>query len=258
VAEFDERREREAETAMAQAYADALPSGDPIPAGWKGPPRCATCAIRSRGLFADLSAEDFALIRKTIHEVHLDAGGVLYPAGAAPEYLYTIRGGLVKLVQYLPCGTERIVRLLKPGDSVGLEAVLGLPYRHEAVALEPLTACRIPVEVVRQLDRQTPLLGRELFARWQRALEETDGWLTELGTGTALQRVARLLLRLAGDDEGTARYLPCREDLAAMIGTTAESASRAVASLKRSGSIRQLSPQRARVDVPRLRQFLER
>ena len=35
--------------------------------------------------------------------------------GDAGQHVLTIRGGLVKLVQYLPDGTQRIVRLLRHG-----------------------------------------------------------------------------------------------------------------------------------------------
>jgi CRP-like cAMP-binding protein len=145
---------------------------------------CAHCEIRERGLLADLDAEQVALIRRPIQAVALDRGAILYRAGVSADFLYTVRSGLVKLVHYLPDGTQRIVRLPKRGDIFSLGAILELPYQHHASVPEPVLVCRVPVDVVRQLEQQTPLQIRQLFSRLQYALEESDGWLRELVTGT--------------------------------------------------------------------------
>ena len=151
---------------------------------WRGPPQCEHCSIRELVLFSDLSPEDFALIRRPIDERRFGRGETLFRAGDSPHYVYTVREGLVKLEQYLPDGTQRIVRLARPGDLIGLETLLGSPYGHDAVALKPVLACRIPVDVIKQLDRQVPQLAQKLMERWQRALTEADSWLTELATGS--------------------------------------------------------------------------
>jgi CRP-like cAMP-binding protein len=82
--------------------------------------------------------------------------------------------------------------------------------------------------------------------------------LTELGTGSTQKRIARLLIHLAGDDPDGSCYLPPREDIAAIIGTATETASRVVAELRRSGFIEETAPHRARVDVEMLRQIATR
>jgi CRP-like cAMP-binding protein len=199
-------------------------------------------------LFSDLSPEDFALIRRPIDERRFGRGETLFRAGDSPHYVYTVREGLVKLEQYLPDGTQRIVRLARPGDLIGLETLLGSPYGHDAVALEPVLACRIPVDVIKQLDRQVPELAQKLMERWQRALTEADSWLTELATGSTQVRVARLLIHLVGDDSEGSCYLPGREDIAAIIGTATETASRVVAEFRRSGFIEESGPHQVRVD----------
>jgi len=225
---------------------------------WKGPAQCEHCGIRDLVLFADLDPEEFALIQRPIDEQRLGRGEVLYRADDTPNYLFTVRYGLVKLVQYLPDGTQRIVRLPKQGDVVGLEAVLGIPYQHDAVVLETALVCRIPVGVVRRLDQQIPKLSQQLLERWQRALTETDSWLTELATGSTQVRVARLLIHLVGDDSDGVCYLPPREDIAAIVGTATETASRVVAELRRSGVIVETAPHRARVELDMLRKIAAR
>ena len=207
-----------------------------IEIAWNGPPQCRYCSIRDLVLFADLRHDDFQLIHKPIDELRFGVGETLYRPADHPAHVFTVREGLVKLVQYLPNGGLRIVRLLKQGDVAGLEVLLGQPYQHEAVVLEAVLACHIPVSVIDRLSHDTPRLHRQLLARWQRAVSEADAWITDLSTGPAQSRVARLLLRLTGSPSGDHCYLPTREDIGAMVGITSETASRVVAELKRNGT----------------------
>lgn len=208
--------------------------------------KCDQCGIRASALFADLESDDFDLIHQPIDDLNYDLGDVLYAAGDQANHLFTLKSGLIKLEQYLPDGTQRIVRLLRPGDVAGLESAISDEYEHTAVALEPISVCRIPRAVVRTLNEQTPRLHRRLLERWQRALQEADKWLTELSTGTARERVARLLLEQWDCKGGERFHLLGREDIGAMLGITTETSSRVVAEFKRAGLI-EVSGGRARV-----------
>jgi CRP-like cAMP-binding protein len=217
-----------------------------IDAAWQGTAHCRDCGVRDLVLFADLAEPDFSLIHLPIDEIAFDAGATLYSAGNDGTALFTIRAGLVKLVQYLPDGTQRIVRLLRSGSTAGLEAILGQPYEHTAIALQPTDTCRIPRQVVERLSRETPRLHGQLMQRWHAALRQADDWLTELSTGKAPQRLARLMLQLAEDDGSVTLF--SREDLGSMLGITTEHASRTVAEFKRNAIIIETGPNRYRVD----------
>jgi CRP-like cAMP-binding protein len=221
-----------------------------IEAAWKGAPQCRDCGIRDLVLFADLAEADFGLIHLPIDEIEIAPGGLLYSAGDEGEALFTIRSGLVKLVQYLPDGMQRTVRLLTHGATAGLEVTLGKPYEHAAIALQPTCVCRIPRMVVERLSRETPRLHRQVMQRWHDALHQADDWLTELSTGKATQRLARLLIHLA-EPNGTVTLFS-REDLGAILGITSEHASRTVAELKKNGAIFELAPNRYRCDLDQL------
>lgn len=221
-----------------------------IDAAWQGTAHCMDCGIRDLVLFADLTEPDFNLIHLPIDEIAFEPGATIYSAGGDGATLYTIRSGLVKLVQYLPDGTQRIVRLLRNGASAGLEAILGKAYEHTAIALQPTQVCRIPRQVVERLSRETPRLHGQLMQRWHAALRQADDWLTELSTGKAPQRLARLLLQLAEPDGGVTLF--SREDLGAMLGITTEHASRTVAEFKRNAILMELAPNRYRCDVAQL------
>jgi len=226
-----------------------------IKLAWEGPPQCQDCGIRHLVLFSDLNYCDFNLIHQPIEEPRFEAKEYLYRIGEQPDCIFTLREGLVKLVQYLPNGNQRIVRLLKPGDIAGIEALSGEPTHQDAIALTPLRVCRIPAPVIERLSKETPRMHRQLMAHWQQVMNKAEFWLTELSIGPARIRVARLLVRLAEYQVEDTTYLPRREDIGAILGITTESASRITASFKREGFLEEFDNQRAIVDVPALRKL---
>jgi CRP-like cAMP-binding protein len=196
---------------------------------WAGEANCLNCSLRTSVLFSGLEESDFEQIHDPIDQYHLKPGTALYHGGDAGEFMFTVRTGALKLVQFLPDGGQRIVRIARATDVLGLEALLDDRYQHDAVALQPTEVCRFPARLVRRLGQESPKLHRELMARWQHALTEADAWLTELSTGSARQRVARLLLRLVRDNASSECQLFSREDMGAMLGITTEPAGRTIA-----------------------------
>ncbi len=224
---------------------------------WEGQADCLSCTLRNSVLFAGLEEKDFDQIHQPIDIYTLPPGSTLYRAGDKGDRLFTIRSGILKLVQYLPDGTQRIVRLLRTTDVAGLEALLNQPYQHDAVVLQPTQACTLPVSVVKALADTNPALHKELLSRWQKALEEADAWLTELSTGSAKQRVARLLLRMVRSEETSECTLFSREDMGAMLGITTETASRTIAEFKRKSLLVETKPNHFLLDIRNLEHIAE-
>lgn len=143
---------------------------------------------------------------------------------------------MVKLTNNARNGGSRIVRLLGPGDSIGLELLDGNnSYHHTAVAVDNVDVCRIPVSIIKKNIAKRPSIYTQISHQLQNQLDLADQWIVALGTGTARQRVAHLLLLLDGffADKNGAFILINREDMAAVIGTTVETASRMIAEFKR-------------------------
>jgi len=224
---------------------------------WSGHADCLSCSLRESVLFAGLRECDFERIHDPIDQFVIKSGTTLYRTGDAGDYMFTIRSGSLKLFQSLPDGSQRIVRLARRTDVIGLEALLENRYLHNAVALQVSEICRYPARSVRALSKDNPVLHEELMARWQRALAEADAWLTELSTGSARQRVARLLLRLVRDRESSECELFSREDMGAMLGITTETASRTIAEFKRRSLVVEASPNRFLLDIPNLQRIAE-
>ncbi len=221
-----------------------------IELAWNGTEKCLDCGIRNLVLFADLRREDFELLHLPIDDIELPAGDILYRESDRPQFVYTVRSGLLKLVRFFPDGSYRIVRLLRRGDLAGIEALNGVPYLQQAVALRDCTLCRIPKDNVDRLNARSPRLYRQLTRRWHNVQSDADRWLTEFAVGNARRRLAKLLLYLA-EDAGNGCFLPAREDIGAILAISTETASRMVAEFNRQGLI-EIRRQYASIDKPAL------
>lgn len=209
-----------------------------IEAAWHGHSDCEACGIRHLVLFANLRRGDFGLLHHRIDDIHLPQSARLYREGEAGQSLFTLRPGIIKLVCDNANGERRIVRLLRKGDVAGLEALVDDRYRHSAEVVEPTDVCRIPTDVVRDLNLTTPHVCRELMARWEKSVREADTWLAELSRGGLRGRVARLLLYLHANCDRVSITLLSREDMAAILGVARENVSRVVSEFKRTGALK--------------------
>lgn len=229
---------------------------------WLGRPDCAHCDVLHDVLFDGLSDSElgtiFGGLYEPIDEFSFEEGVALYREGCEDNAVYTIRSGLVKLVRYLPDGRERIIRLGKTADSIGLERLHGRPYGHTAIAVQRVTACRIPVEVLKQLDAEHPSFYRKLMERWATGLFQADDYIMMLLSGTVKQRIAHLiewLSEITDDGDGSTVVLLNGKNTAAMLDITVESVSRALADLKRRNILRHVAGDRYQFDASALREY---
>jgi len=220
---------------------------------WNGNADCFNCAIRSSALFSGLTEQDFDSIHEPIEQITLEPGNVLYKVGDSGHHLFTVRSGLLKLVQYLPDGTQRIVRLIRSADVLGLEVLVAQQYEHEVIALRTSELCRYPKEAVIRLSQNNPELHKDLMARWQKALSEADAWITQLSTGSSKKRMANLLLRLPEGEDSAKCFLLSREDFGSILSMTLETASRTISEFKRSGLIIEIRHNYFKLDIPALK-----
>lgn len=218
---------------------------------------CQQCPTREIALFANVKPEDLLLMHSPIQYLVIEKGGKLYEINEESGYLYTLHDGVVKLVQYLPTGDQRIVRLLRRGDLAGIEAVTAAEYQHDAIAMTTVSVCKIPADIVLDLSQKSPELHASLLNKWQHALTTSDTWLTRLSTGPSRYRVVRLLLWLSENCPREEFYMPGREDIGNMLSLTTETVSRTIAGLRRDGDLELLGSDRARADVPGLKRIVK-
>ncbi|MCU0982010.1 MAG: Crp/Fnr family transcriptional regulator [Pirellulaceae bacterium] len=187
-----------------------------------------------------------------------EPGEGIFRTGDRSEAIVVIRFGLVKLVDYSPTGSERILLLAGRGNAIGLDALLNKPMRHDAVSIRPTSICRIPVRSLEQLAATRPDLHLRLMSFWQDSLAFAEQSLSGFSCGPTPARIARLILFRAAieksrkTDEITLLH---RQDMAAILGVSPENISRAIAKLKREKSLRKLKRDVYQCNLARMREL---
>ncbi len=189
-------------------------------------------------MFSDVPDDVLEHLLHPVEHLLVGSKGILYHEGDAARHVYSIRDGLVKLVQLTPNGSKRIVRLLRAGDALGLEALGGGgSYRHTAEAILATDLCRIPIETLSGINARHYELYEALVQHWQTSIDMADEVITRFSTGTAQGRLARFLLHPLAEPEGESCLALSRDELAALLGLTIETVSRTVAEFKRKGIV---------------------
>lgn len=199
--------------------------------------RCHSCGIRDGSLCSGLSGEEFSHINVAVEDISFPVGSSLYRQGDVGQFVYSVRQGLIKLNRIRQNGDQRIMRVLRSGDVVGLEAIVSGRYEYDAIALETVLVCRIPVMVINQLDSSSPLVHRKLLEKWHQTIVEADEWMAELTSGTARARLARLLLKMRNPQKMELSTLFSRDDIGSMLCMTMETASRTINAFQREGMV---------------------
>jgi CRP-like cAMP-binding protein len=209
------------------------------------PSDCILCAVRQSALFADLQDEELDARVRGIRNAFWTGNSVIYSQGHKTGVVFSIRSGVVKLVASPGSGKpSRIVRLLGRGAAIGLEAVDGSAYAHSAVTVRECNLCRIPNSVLSMLGDRNPRLYSGMICKWREHAMNAEALIFSLQDGNLIERartLIKLLARVSGDPYDAVRVLH-NEDMAGMLGVSAESLSRCVSKLKRAGIIRRVGP----------------
>lgn len=171
----------------------------------------------------------------------LPRGAVLFEQGDEPQFLHMVLAGRIGLQATAEASARTMVELFGPGEIVLAPAVvLSLPYLASAVALTELRVLMIPAPLVRDaLARSLPLARamNELLSRHWRLMVDQ---VVDLKLRSAEARVARFIARRVSEEDGAARVILAepRTAIAARLGMTPETLSRAMATLEARGKLR--------------------
>jgi CRP-like cAMP-binding protein len=158
------------------------------------------------------------------------------------------------VVEHLPFDALRALvaealRVLRPGDVAGLEALANARYDTEAIALVDSQVCRIPLSVLHHLSSHSPRLHKRLMQKWQQALKDADDWLADLNFGSARQRVAALALKMRDTEQPQFTSFFARDDMGAMLDIKLETVSREISGLVREGALKPCDKQGRRYEI---------
>lgn len=185
-------------------------------------------------LFGLLESTEGPNAQRAIEVMDYSTGDAIYRQGQVGHHIHAVCKGLVRLEQKLPDGGTRIVRLLQAGSVFGLELMSNEAFMHSAVSVGKSRVCRTPAPSLQRLAEHDPALHQSLMQEWSVALQEADFVISHLSTGSARQRVARLLLHMSQSSrqDGICQAPP-RDNMASLLGLTSETVSRTTAAFKR-------------------------
>lgn len=205
---------------------------------------CQYCSLRYLCLPYGLSADDLGrLDALVIRDTELAAADSLFVQGDGLHAIYAIRDGSMKLVVNDEDGFEQILGFHYPGDLVGLDGFAEQSHHCTAIALEPTTVCRIPIDRLDTLVDEIPSLRHQLMRLMGQALSDEDRRLLTLGRKNSEGRITSLLLSLSrrlarrGMAADRVPLAMKRVDIANFLSMRLETVSRVLSRLHRDGVI---------------------
>ena len=194
--------------------------------------------LQHQPLFSALSDAQLAALVAATHEVRADKGKLLLQRGTPCEGMYLVVFGVVKLAVSGVQGVEKIVELVRAGESFG-EAVMFLnrPFPIMAQTLEDSLLLYVEAAAIDNLLAQDPKFARRLLAGLSVRLHALVRDVESYSTQNAAQRVIGYLLQSVstehGESEGdiathaTTVSLPVNKNLiASRLNLTPETLSR--------------------------------
>jgi CRP-like cAMP-binding protein len=187
--------------------------------------------------FASLDAVSLQdVTRHAVIRVYERGSLVFLEAEPAPG-LYVVASGQVRVFKMSPDGREQELFHASVGESINEASALdGQPAIANAQATEPSVLALIGRDALAALVHEYPQIGLEMSRVLAGRLRDMARLAGDLSLRGVVPRMASLLLRLAGP--GALVPLPRRGELAAMVGTVREVATRSLRQLEGSGAIR--------------------
>ena len=195
---------------------------------------------------------------KQSHARDLPKGEIIFRVGEMPEHLHLVLKGCVALTGRCSEGRETVIEFLEPGECFVLAAVvLKSPYLLSARAATNIRLLHLPAERLRALLESNHALTmatvEALASQWRQLVAQ----VTDLKLKSSAQRLGAYLLTFTkGNGETQVRLPSERQLVAARLGMTPESLSRAFARLRPLGVIGQGQAVTIK-DTKRLRAFCE-
>ncbi|MGZ9098063.1 MAG: Crp/Fnr family transcriptional regulator [Brevundimonas sp.] len=172
------------------------------------------------------------------------AGTTVFVQGDPGITCHSLIDGRVKIVQTQVNGTQSVLKFIGPGEMYGtVAAMMNRPFPADAVAVVDSVEIVWPVATMRRLIRTHPEIGIRSTASAGERLFELQGRMGDLTGERVERRIARALVRLAGQagrrtDQGLEIDFPVtRQDLAEMTGATLHTVSRTLAAWDQRGVI---------------------
>lgn len=198
--------------------------------------------VRRVPIFSGLTTKQQDLVATVARPQILSAGELVHGAGERTGKMFVVHTGEIKLSRTLQSGRKQLLRVARPGETLGEHAFLtGSSTLEEAEARSQTRLCVFVHEDLTKLIDQYPNIAHRMLRTLGDRLAHTEHRLT-LSSQSVDVRIADYLLqqpliRNGQATDGIMRIqLPLsKKDIASLLGTTPESLSRALSRLRKKG-----------------------
>jgi len=215
---------------------------------------CKNCTIKSRAV-ETLGDDELEFLNENCAEVTLKKGGSIIHQGKLSSHIAYIKSGLAKIHMTGPSGKDQILKIVAPGSYIGLQTILSQKiHRYSASALMDSRVCYIDNYSFRQLLKRNPEFSYEIIIYLcQDELSYFERFVN-LSQKQVNGRLADAILFFADEihRKKDFDFILTRNDLAAWIGVTRESATRALKELSDIGVIKTNAKEIEILDYERL------
>lgn len=198
-------------------------------------------------VFQDLTPQEMADLSARAPMRTAPAGTLLWSPHDPRPVLFIVKAGSVRIYRLSPEGRRLTLAVLGPGALFGEMELVGQRMGEGfAETVEPSVLCLMSEEDVRNLLLADPRIATRMITGLGRRLAEVEQRLADTVLKTAPQRVAAVLCRLATAAPPETGLLTPRgplvrlthEQLAELVGTTRETATRLLGELRDAGLVR--------------------
>jgi CRP/FNR family transcriptional regulator len=188
--------------------------------------------------FAGLELADLDSITKFFFEKKAERGEMFLLEGESDEVLYFVVSGAVKVLKTSADGKEQILNIARPGDSLNDVAVFdGNPNPAAGQAMGSVVLYGIRKDSLETIIREHPKIALNAIKVLASRIRHLLSLVEDLSFKHVIGRIAKILLKYAGDGTGTGQRLT-QQDMAAMAGTVREIVGRSLKALENEGAIR--------------------
>ena len=192
-------------------------------------------------IFADLSHAEQLEVHDVARPRRTAGGEAVYRQGDRVSSLLVVNTGRLRLTKANREGGEQLIRVLEPGDFIGVDSFLTGSYpAHTATAMADTVLCEFRHADLGGLLGTYPEIGAAMLGSLATQLSHTEERLAAQTLEPVERRVAAYLLELPTrpHDRGLLIDLPLtKKDIASYLGTTPESLSRSLRALADAGVI---------------------
>ena len=191
-------------------------------------------------IFEELAPADLAAINEVTIERRYKKNMIIFMEGEPGEGFHYIKSGKVKIAQMAADGREHIINILGPGE-VFAEVLLFNrgPYPATSVALEDSVVGIIKNNDLENVVAENSRIALHIIRVMSKKLIHAQMKIRTLALSDTVSRTAQVLVRLSrqyGQPVAGGVQIAIdmtRQDLANLVGTTRETVSRVLSSLKK-------------------------